>query len=193
MSAIVKWSQNEKNVFAIFVINVPGCSQGLHYEYNAIDSIANVSIERNGQDVLFIFNMNADSEYKQSVRVCYRLLHAVEPCGHHVKVDRNTKKIEITLKKETPMMWDSIIDDSYSTKQITHTPLTYAKWDAFLKEIEEEEEEDNDLQGSLQNIYKNATPEQQRAMIKSFQESHGTVLNTDWNDVKGKRIEPQMR
>lgn len=64
-------------------------------------------------------------------------------------------------------------------------------WDK-LKEVDEaekEEEEAQDVDRFFQKLYKNATPEQQRAMMKSFIESNGTALSTDWNDV-GKRTVP---
>ena len=46
-----------------------------------------------------------------------------------------------------------------------------------------------DVNGFFKNLYKNATPEQQRAMMKSFTESSGTSLSTDWNDVKSRTVE----
>lgn len=41
----------------------------------------------------------------------------------------------------------------------------------------------------FKKLYKGATPEQQRAMMKSFTESNGTSLSTNWDDVKGKKVE----
>lgn len=52
---------------------------------------------------------------------------------------------------------------------------------------------DEDKEGGVdeffKKLYAGATPEQQRAMMKSFQESNGTTLSTDWNDV-GQRTVP---
>lgn len=59
-------------------------------------------------------------------------------------------------------------------------------WDSI--EYDEEEEE-SDVNGFFKKIFKNATPEQQRAMMKSFTESSGTSLSTDWDDVKGRTVE----
>ncbi|PHH79102.1 hypothetical protein CDD82_2593 [Ophiocordyceps australis] len=54
---------------------------------------------------------------------------------------------------------------------------------------EEDEEDADNVQSFFQSIYKNATPEQQRAMVKSFTESNGTSLSTDWEQVKRKPVE----
>ena len=69
-------------------------------------------------------------------------------------------------------------------------------WGKIEKEIEEEEEGNNSLEKFFQNVYQNATDEQRRAMMKSFQTSGGTVLSTNWDEVKNKdykgkdRLEP---
>jgi ABC-type transporter MlaC component len=51
------------------------------------------------------------------------------------------------------------------------------------------DEEESDVNSFFKKLYKNATPEQQRAMMKSFTESSGTSLSTDWNDVKSRTVE----
>jgi len=46
---------------------------------------------------------------------------------------------------------------------------------------------------SLQQIYGNATDETRRAMVKSFQTSGGTVLSTNWDEVKEKDYEKERQ
>ena len=60
-------------------------------------------------------------------------------------------------------------------------------WDAVV--ADEEVEDSKDVNFFFKNLFKNATPEQQRAMMKSFTESNGTSLSTDWNDVKDRTVE----
>jgi suppressor of G2 allele of SKP1 len=50
-------------------------------------------------------------------------------------------------------------------------------------------DDNQDVNFFFKQLYKGATPEQQRAMMKSFVESNGTALSTDWNDVKGRKVE----
>ena len=45
----------------------------------------------------------------------------------------------------------------------------------------------------FKQIYQNADPEKRKAMMKSFQTSGGTVLSTDWDDVKKKDYEGKDR
>ncbi|OAQ65176.1 oxidosqualene:lanosterol cyclase [Pochonia chlamydosporia 170] len=54
---------------------------------------------------------------------------------------------------------------------------------------EEEDEEDSSVNDFFKKLYMGATPEQQRAMMKSFVESNGTSLSTDWNDVGSRTVE----
>ncbi|KAJ9134274.1 SGS-domain-containing protein [Pleurostoma richardsiae] len=64
-------------------------------------------------------------------------------------------------------------------------------WDSFAEDGDDDEkdEADKDPNFFFKQLYKNATPEQQRAMMKSFTESNGTSLSTDWDDVKSRIVE----
>jgi suppressor of G2 allele of SKP1 len=64
-------------------------------------------------------------------------------------------------------------------------------WDALAKEIvpEEKPEGDEALNALFKSIYKDGTDEQRKAMIKSFTESGGTCLSTNWNDVGARKVE----
>ena len=61
-------------------------------------------------------------------------------------------------------------------------------WEKLAGE-EGDDEEPGDANAFFKTLFKDATPDQQRAMMKSFTESNGTALSTDWNDVKGRTVE----
>ncbi|BEI79934.1 hypothetical protein CcaverHIS002_0104630 [Cutaneotrichosporon cavernicola] len=62
-------------------------------------------------------------------------------------------------------------------------------WDAVMSELDDEREDngagggDAALQKLFAGIYANADSDTRRAMIKSFTESGGTALSTDWSSV----------
>ncbi|KAF2793675.1 SGS-domain-containing protein [Melanomma pulvis-pyrius CBS 109.77] len=71
-------------------------------------------------------------------------------------------------------------------------------WDKVATDLssKKEGEPDDDEEGDetarfFKSLYKGAAPDAQRAMMKSYQESGGTVLSTDWKDVGSKTIVPQ--
>lgn len=62
-------------------------------------------------------------------------------------------------------------------------------WD-HIQDGDEKEDDGagGDVDFFFKNLYKNATPDQQRAMMKSFQESNGTTLSTDWDSVSKETV-----
>ncbi len=54
-------------------------------------------------------------------------------------------------------------------------------WDKVGSEANEDDKDANDF---FKQLYSSGTPEQQRAMMKSYVESNGTALSTNWDDVK---------
>lgn len=45
-------------------------------------------------------------------------------------------------------------------------------------------DDDDQMGGFFKKLYKDADPDTRRAMMKSYQESNGTSLSTNWSDVK---------
>ncbi|EAA31789.2 hypothetical protein GE21DRAFT_7539 [Neurospora crassa] len=59
-------------------------------------------------------------------------------------------------------------------------------WDSLP--VDDDKEDGQDINGFFKTLYKGSTPEQQRAMMKSFLESNGTTLSTNWDEVKDKVV-----
>ncbi|KAI5918870.1 SGS domain-containing protein [Camillea tinctor] len=59
-------------------------------------------------------------------------------------------------------------------------------WDAIADDDEEEKDEEADVNSFFQNLYKNANDDTRRAMMKSYIESNGTSLSTNWDEAKAK-------
>jgi suppressor of G2 allele of SKP1 len=81
-----------------------------------------------------------------------------------------------------------------ATKAGTTLPQARINWDSVTKTILDSEKPksssddpnvsgDSTLNEFFQNLFTNADEDTRRAMMKSFQESGGTALSTNWEDV----------
>ncbi|KFV63109.1 Suppressor of G2 allele of SKP1, partial [Dryobates pubescens] len=130
------------------------------------------------------------------------LRHSIVPEQSTFKV--LSTKIEIKMKKPEAVRWEKLEGQGDSPKLKQFTPDTqhlypssshYTRnWDKLVVEIKEEEkneklEGDAALNKLFQQIYSDGTDEVKRAMNKSFMESGGTVLSTNWSDVGKRKVE----
>jgi suppressor of G2 allele of SKP1 len=114
------------------------------------------------------------------------------------KYELLSTKIEVRLKKSKVARWKTLENTgeaSTATWDIKHegTPNPASlypssrgakNWDQIAKSDEEEKlTGDHALNNLFRTIYKDASEEQRRAMMKSYVESNGTVLSTNWEEV----------
>ena len=104
-----------------------------------------------------------------------------------------------TSSRNGPKNWDKLANDLTAKKP--KNSITKAKDEASTtKTGSESEEEGNDdgyesdmggdaVDGFFKKLYKGADPDTQRAMMKSYTESNGTALSTNWSDVGSKKVE----
>lgn len=64
-------------------------------------------------------------------------------------------------------------------------------WNKIVSDIDKDPEQkggDQALNELFQQIYANADEDKKRAMMKSYVESNGTCLSTDWSEVGNKTV-----
>jgi tetratricopeptide (TPR) repeat protein len=111
------------------------------------------------------------------------------------------KKVEIKLKKaDHGIVWSALIKGEIDAKPKEFTPSyptsnpnkkDWSKVDRNIEKefIKEKPEGDDAMNNLLKQIYSGSDEETRRAMIKSYQTSNGTVLSTNWGEVKEKDYE----
>ncbi|KZM27935.1 Cochaperone protein [Ascochyta rabiei] len=156
---------------------------------------------------------DSSAEYSFNVDPLYA---PIDPTQSKFRVTPN--KIEITLKKAVQgVKWhklegDRTVEATESSKDtIPHHILSgkpaqdsgpayptssksgVKNWDKLAAEDldDKDEIEGDETSHFFKKLYSGATSEQQRAMMKSYQESGGTVLSTDWNNVGSKTVVPE--
>lgn len=118
-----------------------------------------------------------------------------------------SSKVEIKMRKAEGLQWttlekteDSKVKVSVKTEE-DNTIHKYPSskhvgrdWDKLVANIKKEEKEeklegDAALQQLFQQIYKDGSDDVKKAMAKSFSESGGTVLSTNWSEIGSKKTE----
>jgi HSP20 family molecular chaperone IbpA len=129
------------------------------------------------------------------------------------KVDENSKKathakvISEQSKKDVKDIDNNSSDDTTPSSPKIATTISndtnktrpyagHRDWDAIERNIIEEEkkekpEGDEAMNKLFKQIYADASEDTRRAMVKSFQTSGGTVLSTNWDEVKKKDYEKE--
>lgn len=122
-------------------------------------------------------------------------------------------KIDVVLHKAQPgLRWASLQAGSASVvsaatptyAQSTATPAAprhKSKWDSFNPDVDPDADSSTpaaatqadggeaDINAFFQKLYADADPDTKRAMMKSYQESGGTSLSTDWSKVGKQTVE----
>lgn len=179
----------------------------------AADSVT-VDLSENGDDLRLTIDALTDDDGSARTYDPYVLnlrLYAPVHCdGGSVSI--SPAKVEIRMRKRVPGQWRDLeqrdaggLAHSVTVAHVLPTnPPTSAPrdkrsakdWDALERELadelaDEKQEGDAALNELFQKIYANADDDTRRAMNKSFIESNGTVLSTDWTDVGSRDVAPE--
>lgn len=180
------YQKPEEVVVTIFAKGVP--AKNVHVDFG--EQILSVTIDVPGED-----------SYHFQPRLFGKIIP--DKCRYEVL----STKVEIRLSKVEKIHWASlefsiesrvqqkINGPSAESKRPTYPSSKPSKdWDkleAQVKKEEKDEKLDGDaaLNKFFRDIYKDADEDTRRAMSKSFVESNGTVLSTNWKEVGSKKVE----
>ncbi|KAF0879932.1 SGT1 protein, partial [Crocuta crocuta] len=158
----------------------------------------NISVEFSEKELSASVKLPSGEDYNLKLR----LLHPIIPQQSTFKV--LSTKIEIKMKKTEAVRWEKLEGQGdvptpkqfvADAKNLYPSSSHYTRnWDKLVGEIKEEEkneklEGDAALNKLFQQIYSDGSDEVKRAMNKSFMESGGTVLSTNWSDVGKRKVE----
>ncbi|CAO2591685.1 Protein SGT1 homolog [Lemmus lemmus] len=157
-----------------------------------------VNVEFSEKELSALVKLPSGEDYNLKLR----LLHPVVPEQSTFKV--LSTKIEIKMKKPEAVRWEKLEGHGdeptpaglcFDVRNLYPSSSHYTRnWDKLVGEIKEEEkneklEGDAALNKLFQQIYSDGSDEVKRAMNKSFMESGGTVLSTNWSDVGKRKVE----
>ncbi|XP_027110196.1 protein SGT1 homolog [Coffea eugenioides] len=160
----------------------------------------NVTVDFGEQILSVTIDVPGEDTYTFQPRLFGKIIPA--NCRYEVL----STKIEICLAKAEAIHWASLeysrdnvalqrINVSSGSQRPTYPSSRATKdWDkleAQMKKEEKDEKLDGDaaLNKFFRDIYKDADEDTRRAMMKSFVESNGTVLSTNWKEVGAKKVE----
>lgn len=99
-------------------------------------------------------------------------------------------KVEIKLAKMIGQRWEALErKQSTADPKPTSTAKKQHDWDKISKEIENEDETKDDVSSLFQKIFADANEDTRKAMMKSYYESGGTVLSTNWAEVGAQPVQ----
>ncbi|PVH17923.1 uncharacterized protein CXQ87_000824 [Candidozyma duobushaemuli] len=143
----------------------------------------------NPRSVALSFPSGDNSEYNYNLEPLYGEIDTAESSCRVFGT-----KIELTLAKKVKGKWASLEGDGpikpVDTKEGPTEQLAYptssrkaVNWSKF--DVQEDEEEED----FFAKLYKDVDDDTRRAMMKSYVESNGTVLTTNWSEAETKKFE----
>mgnify|MGYP006412535637 CR=1 FL=1 len=211
------WYQSPTHVF--INIYVKGCDKdSVHVDFTAQNMSLDINLPDNvvlNEDIdLYAAIDPAASTWivkKTSVEVKMKKL----ALGQWASLEMNTTMLEATLKREAAeraaLKKDSEAREADAARKIAAAstlPSVSAKaeameplpslarvaptknWDKLVNEELEKDKDEGNINTLFQDIFSKGSDETRKAMMKSFTESGGTVLSTNWSEVGSKTVEP---
>ncbi|EZA62684.1 hypothetical protein DMN91_007596 [Ooceraea biroi] len=184
-----EWYQTDTHVFVIVLAK----------------KTENVKISYGENTLSVSAKLPSSNEYSLELDLAYPIVP--EQSSHKVL----PSKIEIKMKKQDGSRWSELEGNPVEHSKVKPIPSEILQaseqpprypssskkckdWNKVEKEIEKQEaaempEGEAAVNALFQKIYGNGSDEVRRAMNKSFIESGGTVLSTNWDEVAVKPVE----
>jgi len=177
-----EWYQNQTHVTVTLFLK------------NVNKEQARIDIKKKSLDVSI--DLNGGSEFNLDLDLCDEII------PEQAVIQYLSAKVEIKLKKANENKWETLEatagkittrkwDDASGVEKHAYpssNPKGRVNWDKVAQDEikkygEDKLEGDAALNKVFQDIYSNGSDDQKRAMMKSFVESGGTVLSTNWDEV----------
>lgn len=97
-------------------------------------------------------------------------------------------KAWISLDKEGDIASASVRASAFAQKRQEKLTEKQKEWNKKADEELKDYKEDDSAMGAFREIYKMSDEDTRRAMMKSYSESGGQVLSTDWSKVKKEKV-----
>lgn len=174
----VDWYQSSNNVtLSLFTSNLPQSQDDIKCIVDPKDD-ASLSVSYNIAET--------GSEFQYSIK----LSNTVDP--QQIIINLLSKKIEIVFTKKDKKTWKTLEaskDDSTNDISNPYSSKKKIDWEKLDIDDNEPTEDEGSADAFFQKLYAGADPDMKRAMVKSFVESNGTTLNTNWSEVEQKKVE----
>nr|BAS69664.1 SGT1-like protein [Brassica rapa subsp. chinensis] len=161
----------------------------------------NVNVEFGDQILSIVIDVNGEEAYHFQPRLFGKIIP--EKCRYEVF----STKVEIRLAKAETITWASLeyvkgqallpkpnVASAVSQRPVYPSSKPAKDWDKLEAEVKKQEkyeklDGDAAMNKFFSDIYQSADEDMRRAMNKSFAESNGTVLSTNWKEVGTKKVE----
>lgn len=138
-----------------------------------------VKVDFRPESVAAVIKLASDEECGLNVNLWQPIVP--ERCSFRV----TPSKVEIHLAKVVSLKWDALEKKVVEAAKPKAGPKN---WDALAKNLVTDKDEES-VETLFNKIYSDGSDEQKRAMLKSYYESGGTVLSTDWKEVGKKKVD----